>query len=215
MATVISCNRATPRTDPGGSARMSGMAKVPVSSLELFIPGPHYGDGSGVVGDFVGDTKHHGGAQKAVYAFAREELDWWEGEVGRELPNGAFGENLTTTGIAWEDAVVNTRFRIGSAVVEVSVSRTPCRTFAGWMGEPGWIKRFTAHGRTGSYLRVITPGTVHAGDELVVVDVPGHGVTMGEVFAGACGDKQAARRLVAARCLPAMYHERMVALLGG
>ena len=213
MAHVLSCNKAIPRTDPGGTARVSGMHKVPVDSLELFTPGPNYGDGPGVVGDTVGDTKHHGGAQKAVYAFAREELDWWEGELGMLLVDGSFGENLTTSGIVWEEAIVNQRFRIGTAEVEVSVSRTPCRTFAGWMGVPGWIKRFSARGRTGSYLRVVVPGVVHPGDELVVLHTPDHGMTMGDVFAGALGDKKVAERLVAAHCLPGMYHQRMVNLL--
>ena len=210
MAYVLSCNKGIPREDPGGAARVSGIHKVPVDALELFTPGPGYGDGPGVVGDTVGDSAHHGGAHKAVYAFAREELDWWEGELGLSLVEGSFGENLTTCGIAWEDAVVNQRFRIGTAELEVSVSRTPCRTFAGWMGVPGWVKRFSARGRTGSYLRGVVPGTVHAGDELVVLHTPDHGLTMGDVFAGALGDKKAARRLVEARCLPEMYHQRMV-----
>lgn len=212
MAYVLSCNKAIPREDPGGAPRVSGMYKVPVDSLELFAPGPSYGDGPGVVGDTVGDTKHHGGAQKAVYAFAREELDYWEARLSTTLVDGSFGENLTTSGIAWEEAIVNQRFRVGSAELEVSVSRTPCRTFAGWMGVPGWIKQFSEHARTGSYLRVVVPGVVHTGDELIVLHTPDHGMTMGDVFAGALGDKEVASRLVEAHCLPEMYHQRMVKL---
>ncbi|AGF73765.1 hypothetical protein A605_13845 [Corynebacterium halotolerans YIM 70093 = DSM 44683] len=213
-AFVLSTNLAHPRTDPGGADRVSGIDKRPAPSLEVFAPGPSYGDGPGVVGDTVGDSAHHGGAQKAVYAFAREELDHWERELGRTLPNGSFGENLTTRGVDLSRLLINQRIRIGTAELEVSVSRTPCRTFAGWLDEAGWVKRFSARERTGAYFRVVVPGTITAGDELVLVDAPGHDVDMLTVFRGALGDKEAARRIVEARCLPQMYHERMVRLTG-
>src|SRR5699024_300292 len=97
-ARVRSTNVGVPRPD-GDTGRTTGIDKRPVPSLEVFRPGPRYGDGSGVVGDYVGDSRHHGGAHKAVYAFSREELDRWEGELGRGLPDGIFGENLTTEGL--------------------------------------------------------------------------------------------------------------------
>ena len=98
-ASILSTNIAIPQPDPAGADRRSGITKVPADHLDVFAPGPSYGDGSGVEGDFVGDSEHHGGAQKAVYAFSREQLDYWQAELGRPLGPGAFGENLTTRGI--------------------------------------------------------------------------------------------------------------------
>lgn len=206
---VLSTNIAQPMDCPNEPFRLTGIDKRSVDQLEVFIPGPSYGDGSGVTGDTVGDAKHHGGAQKAVYAFAREELDYWQNQLGRELANGSFGENLTTEGIDWTQAVINQRFAVGTAVLEVSVSRQPCRTFAEWLGEKGWVKRFAQHGDAGSYLRVITPGIIAPGDDVKILHTPSHGITMVELFAANMGDQDAAARLFEAGCLPALYHERM------
>lgn len=210
---VLSTNVAVARTDPGGARRVSGIDKRPQPFIDVDIPGPSYGDGSGVVGDTVGDSEHHGGAQKAVYAFEREQLDHWEAELGRSFTNGSFGENLTTQGIDLAALLVNQRFTIGTAVLEVSIIRQPCRTFAGWLGERGWVKRFSQHGHCGTYLRVITPGRIAAGDEMEFVGRPEHDIDMLTAFRAAQGDKDAARRVVAAACLPSMYHDRLVRLI--
>ena len=122
-------------------------------------PGPKRGGlGSGVVGDDVVSRKHHGGSRQAVYAVAREELDWWGATLGRELVDGMFGENLTTQGLDVDAAVVGERWRVGSALLEVTGPRIPCATFRAWMGEPGWVRRFTERGRTGAYLAVVERG---------------------------------------------------------
>ncbi|MFM9377962.1 MOSC domain-containing protein [Gordonia sp. VNK21] len=210
-AVVRSTNLAVPKPDPGSRGRRpTGIDKRPVAALEVFTPGPSYGDGPGVAGDLVGDDKHHGGAQKAVYAFAREELDYWEQRLGRSFTDGSFGENLTTEGVVLEDLLVNQPVTIGDAVLEVSVVRSPCATFAGHIGEPGWVKTFTGHGRCGTYLRVVRPGTVSAGDTLEFGPAPAHPVTIATAFAAAMGDDDAAAAVVSARCLPAMYHDRLV-----
>ena len=207
---VLSVNVGAPMPDPGGAERVSGIDKRPVSNIEVFVPGPAYGDGSGVVADTVGDSAHHGGAQKAVYAFAREELDVWAEELGRELANGSFGENLTTVGIDLEGLLINQPVAVGTAVLEVSVPRKPCRTFAGWMGVPGWIRSFAARGRTGCYFRVVQPGTISVGDGITLLDPPDHDITMADALAADFGDVSAMRRIVAAQCLPPMYHQRHV-----
>ena len=215
-ARVRSTNLARPKPDPGGRReRPTGIDKRPVEQIELFAPGPRYGDGPGVVGDLVGDDQHHGGAHKAVYAFAREELDHWEGELQRGLSDGIFGENLTTEGIDLERLILNQRLRVGEDVVlEVSIPRTPCATFSGHLREKAWARRFTERGRCGVYLRVVVPGVVRTGDAVDPMEPPGHDVDMMTAFAAAMGDDAAAARVVAARCLPAMYHERMVQRLG-
>lgn len=210
---VRSTNIAVPKPLPGSRAarpRKTGIDKRPAAGLEVFAPGDGYGHGSGVVGDLVGNSKHHGGAQKAVYAYAREELDHWEGELARSFSDGFFGENLTTEGIDLESLLINQPVRIGSALLEVSVSRTPCATFAAHLDERGWIKRFAARGRSGAYFRVVQPGVIRPGDEIELLDAPAHGIDVQTVFAAAMGDDDAAQLVVAAECLPAMYHQRFI-----
>lgn len=215
-ARVRSTNVSRHRPAPFSEDYVSGIDKGPVGRIEVFTPGPRYGDGPGVVGDHVGDHLHHGGADKAVYAFSREELDWWEGELGRGLSDGTFGENLTTEGIDLEALVVNQRLRVGEEVVlEVSIPRTPCATFQKHMGERAWVRRFAEHGRCGTYLRVVVPGVVRPGDEIEVLEPPTHDVDMRTAFAAAMGDDDAARRVVQAGCLPRKYHDRLVRRLAG
>ena len=163
---VLSTNVAAPQPDPAGADRVSGIDKKPCAGISVFTPGPNYGDGSGVRGDVVGDSKHHGGAQKAVYAMAREELDFWESELGKTLPDGAFGDNLTTVGVDWASVIINQQVFVGSAVLEVSVARQPCRTFGAWLEQKGWMKTFTQRAQPGCYFRVVRPGEISPGDAI-------------------------------------------------
>ena len=101
----------------------------------------------GLAGDEQVDKAHHGGPYQAVYAYAREDLDWWVERLGRELGNGVFGENVTTAGLDVSAALIGETWRLGTAVVQVASVRVPCGTFAGWMGEPRWVKRFAVAGR--------------------------------------------------------------------
>jgi MOSC domain-containing protein YiiM len=130
----------------------------------------------GVRGDVQVNRKHHGGLDKALYAYAQEDAAHWERELDRELPPGWFGENLRTEGIDVNAARIGEVWRIGERVeVAVTMPRTPCQTFARWLGgadERGWVKRFAAERRLGPYLRVVRGGVVRPGDEIVVVDVP-------------------------------------------
>ena len=117
----------------------------------------------GVQGDEQADTKDHGGVEQAVYAYAREDLDWWVEQLGLELPNGTFGENLTTAGLDVSGALLGEIWRAGTAVLQVRSVRIPCGVFAAWMGEQyaaqrGWVRRFAAAGRPGAYLKVLTDG---------------------------------------------------------
>lgn len=210
---VISTNVAARQPDPAGKHDFSGIDKLPEPFIDLAVPGPNYGDGSGVVGDAIGDEKFHGGAHKAVYAYAREELDHWEAQLGRSLRNGTFGENLTTEGIAWAEVLINQRLRLGEAVLEVSVPRTPCATFAAWMDVPRWLKIFTQRGDCGSYLRIITPGRITSGDQIEFLPAPEHDITMGMAFRAKMGDRELARRVVEAAVLPAIHHDQLAAKL--
>lgn len=166
---------------PGGA---TGIDKQPAERpVRVSDPGPKGEGASGVAGDAVCDLRHHGGTDQAVYAFAREDLDFWERELGRPLGNGAFGENLTTSGLDVSGAKIGERWRIGGELVlEVTSSRIPCRTFASWLGEKGWVKRFTQQGAPGAYLRVVEPGGIRAGDPIEIVHRPEHEVTVHMAF---------------------------------
>ncbi|MFG1702419.1 MOSC domain-containing protein [Nonomuraea sp. M3C6] len=152
---------------------------------------------NGLAGDERADKEHHGSLDHAVYSYAREDYDWWEGELGRELRDGRFGENLTTSGLDVNGALIGERWRVGSAVLEVSGPRVPCVVFRNWMDEPGWVKRFTEAGRPGAYLRVVELGELGVGDEVELVSRPEAGVTVGDWFRARHGDRDALGRILA------------------
>ena len=185
MGTVLSVNVASRAEAVPYKHVPSGIGKQPVTDpVEVRDPGPKRGGlGSGLVGDVIGDQRHHGGSDQAVYAYSRESLDGWERALGRDLPAGWFGENLTTEGLDVDGAVLGERWRIGSTVVlQVSSPRIPCGTFRGRMGEPGWLRRFADAARPGAYLRVVVSGTIQAGDPITVIDRPDHGVSIALMF---------------------------------
>ncbi len=137
----------------------------------------------GLHGDIQASRIHHGGVDQALYAYSQDDADYWVGELQRVLLPGVFGENLRVAGIGTTTAVIGERWKIGLDVeVEVTSPRVPCATFQRRMDEPQWVKRFTAAGRVGTYLRVIKPGTIRAGDHIHRLFVPKHGVTIGKWF---------------------------------
>jgi MOSC domain-containing protein YiiM len=179
MSAVQSVNLAsTPAKIPGRS-RLSGIDKHPVDgAVDVAAPGPKGTAGGGLAGDAVCDLRHHGGDDQAVYAYGREDLDWWQVELGRELRNGIFGENLTTSGINVSAALVGEQWLIGgSLLLQVTVPRIPCATFQSALGERRWVRRFTERGVSGTYLRVLRAGSVRSGDSIVVVERPQHGIS--------------------------------------
>jgi len=190
---------------------VTGIDKRPADGpVEIRDPGPKGTGGSGVVGDAVCDLRHHGGHDQAVYTYAREDLDAWQADLGRPLTGGVFGENLTTRGVDVTAALVGERWQVGEhCVLQVRSPRIPCRTFAGWLGDQGWVRRFTERGAPGAYLSVVTPGAVRAGDPISVVLRPAHDVTIGLMFRALTTEKELLPRLLtAADHLPAdvRYH---------
>ena len=180
MAEVVSVNVGGPREFAWAGLGRTSIDKQPVSRVVRV-------DRLGLEGDQVSDTKHHGGPDQAVYAFAREDLDWWARELGREIRSGQFGENLTTRGIDVNEAEVGERWRVGTTLLEVAMVRIPCNDFKNWQrvngyDERAWVKRFALVGRPGPYLRVVQEGEIQVGDELAVVHQPGHGVTVSTMF---------------------------------
>jgi MOSC domain-containing protein YiiM len=182
---ILSVNLAVPERSTAKRVGITGINKQPVDHpVAVRAPGPKTtGLHSGLVGDQIFDIKHHGGDEQAVYAYAREDYDWWEAELGRTLRGGLFGDNLTTVDVDVNGAVIGERWRIGSTLVlEPTFGRIPCATFQAKMAEPQWVRRFTQENRPGAYLRVVVPGEVRAGDAVTVVDRPPHGVTIGGAF---------------------------------
>jgi MOSC domain-containing protein YiiM len=133
--------------------------------------------GVNLVGDDQADRTVHGGPDKAVYAYAIEDTEWWEAELGVSLGAGAFGENLTVGGLPVSEAVIGERWAVGSTLLEVAQPRLPCFKLGLRMADPHFPRRFAAAGRPGAYLRVIREGDIGAGDRIDVVSRPGHGVT--------------------------------------
>ncbi|GAB19639.1 hypothetical protein GOEFS_092_00640 [Gordonia effusa NBRC 100432] len=163
---VAICVVRTLHPDPG-QVGITAIDKVPVDGPVRI--GPY-----GAYADVQADRKHHGGLDKALYAYAQEDADFWAAELGREIPPGFFGENLRTVGIEVNAAHIGERWQIGERViVEVTSPRIPCKTFARWMDdEDAWIKRFADARRPGPYLRVIKRGEIKSGDEITVLSTP-------------------------------------------
>ncbi|WP_431219741.1 MOSC domain-containing protein [Leifsonia xyli] len=179
MAEILAVCRVEQLLHDSGTIGVTAIDKRPVARRLRVRP-------LGLHGDVQADRKHHGGASKAVYAYADEDAAFWAERLGRDIPPGLFGENLRTAGVDVNGAEIGERWAIGDdLVLEVTCPRTPCATFQRRMREPQWVKRFTEEGRTGAYLSVVKSGSVGAGDPVRVVSRPGHGVTIASWFTGA------------------------------
>ncbi|MGN6404324.1 MOSC domain-containing protein [Sinomonas sp.] len=144
----------------------------------------------GLHGDVQADRANHGGENKAVYAYSEDDAGLWARALGREIPPGYFGENLRVAGYTASKAVIGERWRFpGGTVLEVTMPRVPCATFARRVGEDSWVRRFRDSGLSGAYFRVITPGDLEAGEPFSVEHVPDHGVRVGEWLAEPTRDR--------------------------
>ena len=181
-------------------AGRTGIDKRPVATTRATT--------TGLVGDHIFDVPGHGGVDQAAYAYAAEDAAWWARELGREIGPGRFGENLTTEGVEVTGAVIGERWQVGTTVLEVSAPRIPCRVFAGFWEVPDLIKRFTAHGAPGAYLRVLVEGELSTGDAVEVVHRPAHGVTIGETFRALTLEPELLPHLLEAPELPTHIRER-------
>jgi MOSC domain-containing protein YiiM len=178
---------------------LTGIDKRPVTG-PVALDVPRTG-ASGVAGDVICHTRVHGGPDAAVYAYAREDLDAWEADLG-PLHSGVFGENITTRGLDVTGALVGERWRIGEVVLQVTDPRIPCAIFAAWLDRKGWIRTFTERAVPGAYLRIVEPGEIRAGDEVVVEHRPDHDVSIGVVFRALTGQPELLPRLLTAAELP-------------
>ena len=183
--------------DVGGSVGITSIDKRSVSDSRQVTT-------AGVAGDQRSDIPSHGMPEQAVYAYAREDYEWWEVELDKEIPAGKFGENLTTVGIDVTNAVIGQTWRIGSTLLQVTGPRIPCGTFARFMEEDKWVKRFMDEGMPGTYFQILEAGEIAAGDEIKIESTPEHGVTVSDVYQLVAGDRDADRlaRVIACPELP-------------
>jgi MOSC domain-containing protein YiiM len=206
---LLSLNIGRPRENKWKGLAATGIDKRPVDgAVAVTAPGPKGTGAVGLAGDRAHDVKHHGGADQALYAYAREDLDTWQNQLGRRLHNGSsFGENLTTATVDVNAALIGERWRIGPDVLlEVSCPRIPCATFQGWLDEPNWLRRFIEARRSGAYLRVINEGIIRAGDPIEVVFRPEHDVTVALTFRAFTTEPELLPRLAVASALPKEAH---------
>ena len=191
MARVLSVNVGRAREfDYNGRPAKSAIWKSPVA-------GRIAARGVNLEGDDQADRKAHGGPDKSVYAYSIEDLRWWEEKLGRSLQYAEFGENLTTEGVAVNDALVGERWEIGTAVFEVSEPRIPCWRLGVRMNDQGFVRRFTEALRPGTYLRIIVEGAVGAGDEIRIIERPDHELTIRDIFRIYTRDREEVGRLLA------------------
>jgi MOSC domain-containing protein YiiM len=159
--------------------------------------------GVNVRGDDQADRSVHGGADKAVYAYALEDTTWWERELGRPLGPGAFGENLSLRGVEVTGARIGERWAIGSTLLEVRQPRLPCYKLGLRHADPLLPRRFARAGRPGAYLAIVEAGELAAGDRVEVLYRPEHEVTVALVAHVFLRDRRRRRELLAAPELPA------------
>jgi MOSC domain-containing protein YiiM len=195
-AVVVSVNVGHVRTVTWRNRQIStGIWKMPVSG-RVAVRGVNFD------GDDQADRDVHGGPDKAVYAYAHEDLAWWSAELDRLIEPGTFGENLTTRGIDVTNAVIGERWAIGSAVLEVSQPRMPCFKLGIRMGSVNFPRRFATAGRPGAYLRIIAEGEIGMGDDITVLSRPDHGLTVGNVERAYYSDRSLVSRFLNAPELP-------------
>jgi MOSC domain-containing protein YiiM len=199
-AKVVSVNVGTPRTvEHQGRTVTTAIWKRPVSGRVAVR-------GVNLAGDDQADRSVHGGIDKAVYAYAHEDYEWWGSELGTEtLAAGTFGENLTVSGLDLNAAEVGERWRVGSALLEVSEPRFPCFKLGIRMDDPRFLKRFASARRPGLYLRIVEQGELGAGDAIDVVERPGQGVTIGRFAEAYLSDRSHLAELLAADALSASW----------
>ena len=189
-AKILSVNVGKPRHfDYKGRRAKSAIWKSPVN-------GRTFARGINLDGDDQADREAHGGFDKAVYAYAREDIVWWEQQIGRSIEFGGFGENLTTEGMEVNNALIGEHWQIGSVILEVSEPRIPCWRLGVRMQDKSFPKKFTQALRPGPYFRIIQEGELAPGDTISVLEKPKHDLTLQDVFRIYTKDHQEAERII-------------------
>lgn len=179
-ARIVSINRGT--VAPLVTARGEG----PSAIVKTPVDGPVAVRSLGLDGDEQADHRVHGGPTRAVYVYASEDLAWWSAQLGRSLPPGFIGENVTTAGVDVNGLRAGDELRMGTAVLRVAAPRLPCFKLAARVGLHGFEKTFARALRTGVYCSVEREGVIAAGDT-IAVDARGDGPPTRDVVAAKYG----------------------------
>ncbi|MDQ6929896.1 MAG: MOSC domain-containing protein [Candidatus Eremiobacteraeota bacterium] len=196
MMKVASVNAGPAVTvDIGGEPVPTAIFKYPVSG-RIAVRGVN------LAGDDQADRENHGGPDRSLYAYASEDIAWWGQTLARsDITAGSFGENLTTLGLDVNAALIGERWRIGTALFEVSQPRIPCFKLAMRLNEPKIVRLFAKSLRTGTYLRIIEEGAVAAGDAIEIEFRPGHEVSIRDFAEIYFSKREDAGRLLEASAL--------------
>ncbi|UNK48457.1 MOSC domain-containing protein [Lysobacter sp. S4-A87] len=158
---AVLLGRARPYTRPGSVSAIDKRPADGVVRIETL----------GLVGDEQGDLRVHGGPDKAVHHYPFDHYARWRedlGDLDLLKAAGAFGENLSSQGLTEDEVCLGDRFRIGTALLEVSQGRQPCWKLNDRFAVADLARRVQATGRTGWYYRVLEPGAVRAGDAMAL-----------------------------------------------
>jgi len=176
------------------------------SIMKTPVAGPVEVRATGLVGDRQADPVQHGGTDKAVYAYAEEDLGWWAETLRRPVPPASFGENITVSGLDLTAAMIGEQWAVGTTVLQVTEPRTPCWKLGMAIGDRLFPRAFAAARRPGVMLRVLQAGHLQAGDTVVLGHRPSHGVTAADVFDMYLGDRDVTSRVLAAPELAQHWH---------
>ena len=168
-----------------------------------------------VKGDAQSDLSVHGGADKAVYAYAHEHYPAWEAAMpGVDFTTSSFGENLTTIGLLEHEVEIGDRFTIGSVLLETAQPRVPCYKLGIRLGRDEAVRQFVVMRLPGIYFRVIEEGTLRAGLPIEPVGRSGSGLTVRDVFDALVGQPvrdDFFERVASASALPVPLREHLLA----
>jgi len=183
------------------------------------VPGPVVLERLNLAGDEQADLCVHGGPDKAVYAYAHEHYAYWSTQLpaGQLTGPGAFGENLTTSGLLEGAVRVGDEFAVGTAVLRAVQPRQPCYKLNVRFDDARMVARFMAAGRLGIYFQVLQAGVVQAGDAIELLQTSSYSVSIQDVtelLYGGRQDADAVRELLSIPYLPAPLREHFQAALG-
>jgi len=185
---------------PFNGAETSAIAKYPREGLVQFL-------GDGLAPDEQADRRVHGGPEMAVHLYPLDHHDHWRERIGdSELLDqpGAFGSNLAVRGLLEGDVHIGDRFRVGTALLEVSQPRQPCWKIEHRFGAKGMVAHIVQTGRSGWYFRVIEIGEAQAGDTIERVELGDVSWSVERVFKGLVGGQASREELKAMAAIPTL-----------
>lgn len=183
-----------------GKIVRTGIWKSPIGDRAVAVRGVN------LDGDDQADRTVHGGADKAVYAYAMEDYAYWREREHLAVEPALFGENLTLEGMDLGAALVGERWRVGNVLLEIAQPRLPCFKLGIRVSDARFPKRFLAAGRLGAYLRIIEAGELRRGDAVEIVSRPEHDVTLA-LMGASVRDPSLRPRVLRAPQIPAHWRD--------